>query len=312
MTALSGYRGLPPADDAGHTYNNWLRAIVETKRARTRTPADIARTADQQALLAAAADSATSLASELRPKLGTSPATLLRFPLPTTRLTANELRHPNIVWETAMHLATTGAHQRNPATRADAAQTIFWVGSHVAWLEAGTLPDPPLDAFVHRTLNVDTLNADPQQLNAAERTHIDDAARELLRRLGGLAHVRGATVGAVQSDCPTMRAWWRVEASRQASEASQGDLAYEQCYETFANAGIWAAYVSAAMARTATLTAPRCAAALVAAARDHHNNTGHWPTRTQTVALLTNMARRAASIHPGLVHHRRLARLAAS
>ena len=312
MSLLAGYRGLPPADDAWRTYNLWLRNIVEPKRAHTRTPADAVRVCGQQQLLAAAADSADAFAAEMRPTLGCSAVTHLRFPLPAEPLTADELRHPDMVWETALHYDLTGAHQRNPATRADAAQTVFWIASHITWLEQQKLPDPPLEAFVHKPLNLALLETAADELDADARLAVDDAARELLRRLGGLAHVRGATVGAIQTDCPTMRAWWRVETSRQAAEASNNALSFEDCYETFANPGVWVAYVSAAMSRSATLAAGRCAAGFVLAAQRHQIRNDEWPTRAESTTLLSNMARRSAGMYPALLHHSQLADLAAS
>ena len=309
MSARGGYRGLASPEAAWRSYSAWVATVVERRRARGRTTADDDRVRSQQEILLAASQSCAALSSALRQRLRCAPTATLRFPTPHEPVTTEQLQRPREAWETSLHRALRTADE--PVTRADAAQNLFWVVSHVSWLEAEMLPEPPLRAFVYSGVGAGLLKAAPTEMSDEQRLDVDSATRDLLRHLGGIPHVHDATVSHLREDCPSSRAWWRTEAAQQAQRASAGGLTFGDCYEVFSVAGLWVAYVRASMTRTAVLAAPTCGAGFVEACLRHRVESGALPSKATAVLMLQNMARRCAGLHPGAIEHRRLAELAA-
>ena len=292
-------------DDAWERYTAWQQTLVAKNRRTDRAnPADRARA--QQRLLGSAEQSAQALASALRAATGCAATAPLRFPPLEVALTSDEMWHSQPAWEQMLHASLA----RAPATtRRDASMVLFWVGCSIAWLECGLLPDPPVHALVRRPYDLELLDADAASLDAESLLALDSATRDVLRRVGGIPHVRSSYIHHL-GDCPTARAWWRTEIAAQAAAASGGRLSVAACHETLNEAGCWAALIETAMTMAGTLCAGACAAGFVAAARAHRADAGAWPSKTAAMGLLANMSRRSAFAYAGRLDPRALADMA--
>ena len=91
--------------------------------------------------------------------------------------------------------------------RRDASRPVFWTLAHIRWLEEGQLGDQ-----IEETL-----------LRGGGRDSTEDQrTRNLLRRVGGLPHVRGKV--SVLSDSPISRAWWRGSVASEIADAAADDI----------------------------------------------------------------------------------------
>lgn len=84
---------------------------------------------------------------------------------------------------------------------------LFWFLCHIAWIEEGRF------GYTGRRLADLFLKGGRSSTREAQ-------TRNLLRRTGGLAPVRGRV--SVFTDCPLARAWWRHRVAVQVEEASDG------------------------------------------------------------------------------------------
>ena len=292
-------------DDAWERYTAWQQTLVAKNR-RTDRADPAARARAQQRLLGAAEQSASALASALRAAAGCDPATVLRFPPLEVALTTDEMWHSQPAWEQMLHRSLA----RGPATtRRDASMVLFWVGCSICWFESGLLPDPPVHALVRRPHDLALLDADAASLDAESLLVLDSATRDVLRRVGGIPHVRSSYIHHL-GDCPTARAWWRTEIAAQAAAASAGRLSVADCHETLNEAGCWAALIETAMTMAGTLCAGACAAGFVTAARTHRDAAGAWPSKSAAMELLANMSRRSAFAYAGRLDPHTLALMA--
>ncbi len=243
-------RSLPPT--AWESFSNWQQSIVaKSREADTVPPVD--RAAAQQSLLAAASDSAGSLAARLRAALGVAPDLDLMVPDLNDCLTTEQLWNPQQSWERSLHNSLSAPTGAAAVTRNEASQVLFWFVCSTAWLESGGFDDPPAPSLTKRSLDA-VLQADPAELDDQQRRLLDDASRQVLRRLGGIPHVRSGHNNHLL-DCPTARAWWRVEIARQAADNSDDQLSLEDCYEAFLPRGCWRAWTTTAMTMAGRLSA---------------------------------------------------------
>ena len=310
-------RSLP--EGAWKSYSQWQQTLVTKNRRTDQTP-PAERAAVQQPLLIAAADSASALATMLRGALGLSGGDTLEIPLLRNPLTAADIRasqRPAVPaaaeaaqrWEQMLYESLSSPQSAPPATRSEAAQVLFWVACTVAWLESGGLEDPPAQMFTMERFGTVT-HVDPSALDNKQRLLLDNASRDVLRGLGGIPHVRSGH-NNILLDCPTARAWWRVEIAHQAQSSSDGELSFTDCYQAFLQRGCWRAWTTTAMTMAGRLSAGQCAAGFAAAIRAHQSQRGTWPNETQAKEIASNIARRSASFYAGMLDYRTLARLAA-
>ena len=197
----------------------------------------------QRALLAAVADGPEALARHLRARLGLEAGTAIGAPpLPRTALTPNEFPNPPIELERELAAAWDG--QVDPG---QAAQPLFWLLCHIEWIEQGRFDD------IKAALT----------LGDGART-ADQRTRNLLRRTGGLPHVRYNVTAF--SDCPLARAWWRVRLAAEAARASEDAIGVEEAHKALhANRQVWEALVMVSVRNVTAINHPAARAALVAA-----------------------------------------------
>ncbi len=143
-----------------------------------------------------------SLGKRLRARLRLGLGTRIEAPpMPRIRLTVAEYRDPPIELEEEIGRAWRGR------VRAEvAAQPLFWMLCHIAWIENGCLGASGFEL--------------EQALLLGGKRGPELRTRTFLRRTGGLAVVRGNV--SVYSDCPLARAWWRYELARQVACATSG------------------------------------------------------------------------------------------
>ncbi|WP_428114540.1 hypothetical protein [Candidatus Poriferisodalis sp.] len=309
-------RNLP--EGAWKSYSQWQQTLVAKNR-RTDQTSPAARAEAQQRLLAAAANSASALATMLRGALGLSGGDTLEVPLLRSPLTAADLRasqQPGMPaaakatqrWEQMLHESLSSPQNAAPATRSEAAQVLFWVACSVAWLESGGLENPPAQMYTEQRFGP-IAHVGPNALDNKQRHLLDNASRDVLRALGGIPHVRSGHNNHLL-DCPTARAWWRIEMAQQAQSNSDGELSFTDCYEIFLQRGCWRAWTTTAMTMAGRLSTGRCAAGFASAIRTHETRHGAWPDGARAREIASNIVRRSASFYAGMLDHRTLARLA--
>jgi len=302
---MDSCRNLP--EGAWRSYSDWLQTVVAKKRATDPLP-PAERAATQQQLLAAASTSANALAETLRQALSCADGRSMEIGPLTRPLTAADVWSPHRDWETMMHDSLSSPEDGPVTTRAEAAQVLFWAACSVAWLEAGSLGNPPAGLLTKRSF-APLVNADPNMLNDDERLLLDDASRDALRALGGIPHVRSGH-NNVLLDSAMARAWWRVDIAQQAESSSNGELSFNDCYAAFLPPGCWRAWTTTAMTMAGRLSPGQCAAGFAAAITNHQQRHGEWPSQKQAAEMASNIVRRSAAYYPGMLDYRTLAQLA--
>lgn len=298
-------RNLP--EGAWRSYSDWLQTVVAKNRRTDQIP-PAERAATQQQLLAAVSTSANALAATLRQALSCADGRSMEIGPLTRPLTAADAWSPHMDWETMLHESLSSPGNGPVTTRAEAAQVLFWAACSVAWLEAGSLDNPPADLLTKHQF-IPLVNADPNTLNDNERRVLDDASRDALRGLGGIPHVRSGH-NNVLLDSAMARAWWRVDIARQAESSSNGELSFDDCYEAFLPRGCWRAWTTTAMTMAGRLSPGQCAAGFAAAITKHQQGHGEWPNEKQAREIASNIVRRSAGYYPGMLDYRTLAQLA--
>ena len=303
---LKKYRGVRSTAWIG--YSNWQKSLVAKNRTQENGGVvPPARTRRQQRFLSISARPGGGLTVELRQALNCRSGDTLDCPLLSRSLTAEEMWNPQMDWEQMLHgCLSDPSNSAAPVTRKDAAQVIFWVISHVVWLEAGLLQDPPIAFLTRNRPGRAPLRIDPELLSSRQRLQLDDGVRDGLRSLGGIPHVRSSHIHHLM-DCPAARAWWRVEVTAQAVEGSGGILPFSHCYEVFQRPGLWAAWAETAMTRTGTLSVDACSAGFVEATRRYREVNGTFPNKAQSQRLIRNMASRTTNVYPQMLSYLQLA-----
>ena len=298
-------RNLP--ERAWRSYSDWLQTVVAKNR-RTDPIPPAERAATQQQLLAAASTSANELAATLRQALSCADGRSMEIGPLTRPLTAADVWSPHKDWETMLHQSLASQENGPVTTRAEAAQVLFWTACSVAWLEAGSLSNPPADLLTKQPF-APLPKADPNTLNDNQRRLLDDASRDALRGLGGIPHVRSGH-NNVLLDSAMARAWWRVDIARQAESSSDGELSFDDCYEAFLPRGCWRAWTTTAMTMAGRLSPGQCAAGFAAAITKHQQRHSEWPNEQKAREIASNIVRRSAAYYPGMLDYRTLSQLA--
>lgn len=298
-------RGLP--EDAWGSYLRLQEALVAKNRRTDTTPA-ADRSAAQQQFLRGTAHSAQAAADTLRAALKYPEKRDLGVPPLLGSLSVSDIRTPTVAWEQMVHDSLARPQNGSPTTRAEAATVAFWAACSLRWLESGGFQGSPVSLFTKEPLRP-LLPRDPAELDTSERLVLDDGTRDVLRGLGGIPHVRSAHNHHLL-DCPTARAWWRVEIASQAASKSGGSLSVADSHEALLPRGCWRAWTTTAMTMAGRLAAGPCVAAFVTVARGHLSQHGGWPTEVQARDIAKNIVRRSADFYAGMLDHRTLAQLA--
>lgn len=298
-------RGL--SEDAWESYSRWQKSLVAKNRGTDETPA-ADRSAAQQEFLRAAGHSAHAAADALRDALQCPSNQRLAIPDLLGSLTVTDMHTPATGWERMVYDSMVQPEAGKLATRAEAAQVLFWVACSLRWLESGGFQGSPVSMFTKRPLRP-LLARDPAGLDPSERLVLDDGTRDVLRGLGGIPHVRSAHNHHLL-DCPTARAWWRVEIAEQGASNSDGTLSVADCHEALLPSGCWRGWTTTAMTMAGRLSAGPCVAAFISVARTHRSQHGDWPTEAQAREIASNIVRRSADFYAGMLDHRALAQLA--
>lgn len=182
-------------------FSDWQRALTLTDK-RNQSADEVGQR--QLELIAAVKGGSESLASYLRDVLGIDSTSQLKAPPLPRMLDPSELRDPPLQLELEVFCSWSEL-----VSAREASNPLFWMRCHLDWIEQGQFGEQLAQAFLGTLAS------------GAEEKTSEAAARNLLRRLGGLPHVRGKV--SVLNDCPLSRAWWRgyvaADAARHCEES---------------------------------------------------------------------------------------------
>lgn len=268
--------------------DDWQRGLADVKR---RAAPDQGLVERQQEFLSAAAGSAAALAAYLVKHLRISEESLREVPT-LGGVTADEMHNTPVEWERRI------ASQLREIAPRQALSTEWWYVCHTAWLQRGVFPDPPDEAFKAR-VGRDLLDRTVPNTDSDAAKALDEATRSLLRRLGGLPHIRRGY--RVATDPPIARAYWRSRLADRAAEAApaQAGLEAERCQDMLHGAG-WGTFVERTQRRFSSTLQPRAMAAVCAIAAEDSGKV--TKDHVQTVA------RRCLNSHPELADWQALTR----
>ncbi len=267
-------------DQVESSFKTWQQSLVELKRAEN--PSSTLITKQQE--LIGSTKSTASLAAYLSDRLNITSELIAAVP-PLQPVTADEMLQTPVEWE--LHIGSQLGHVEPQRARS----SPWWYICHIAWLQAGVFPDPPDIAFKAR-INAQILTRTPATMPKDECKELDIATRNLLRRLGGLPHIR--RLYRIATDPPISRAYWR---HRLASEAARcapavAKLTIESCHQILYNSS-WDKFIERSQLTYSSILAPRALAAVCAASTNEQKRFNE--THLQAVA------RRALQAHPQLI-----------
>lgn len=269
------------------SFGAWQQSLVEQKRSKNPAPRLVAG----QQKLVAAATSSDGLASYLSQSLGADPDLIAQAPA-LRGVTADEMLNTPLEWE--LHVGS----QLREVEPQQALSSAWWYVCHIAWLRAGVFPNPPDVAFGAR-VNPRVLSSDPATISSTASETLDKATRNLLRRLGGLPHIR--RIYRVAEDPPIPRAYWRHRLAADAAGSAPvgASLTAEECHRIL-HLSSWGRFIERSSQTYSSLLSPRALAAVCAAAessrrgvRDEH---------------LQAVAQRCLQAHPELTDWETLSR----
>ena len=176
-----------PTPELEQRFSDWQRGLTLADR-RNQSASEIS--GRQNELIEAVNGGSSLFADYLRNALGIDTSAELEAPPLPRSIEPSELRDPPLQLEQDLFASWSG--QLHPR---DASQPLQWTRCHLKWIEDGRLGERLNEAFLG------TISS------GAEEKTTEAATRNLLRRVGGLPHVRGKV--SVLNDCPLSRAWWR-------------------------------------------------------------------------------------------------------
>ena len=180
----------------------------------------------------------------LRGRLGISAEAPIHAPPLPRPIDVSEYRDPSLYLERDLSESWNGVIRRR-----DASRPVFWTLAHIHWLEKGQLGNQIEESLL---------------LGGGRDSTDDQRTRNLLRRVGGLPHVRGKV--SVLSDSPISRAWWRGNVALEIAEAMAdvSTLNPADIHRVLhSNNDAWARLVGDSVHRITVLNQPRARAALV-------------------------------------------------
>ena len=234
-------------DRAEAPFGAWQREIVfEAKYHRHRTDKGQSVQDEvgvrQEELLAAVRGGPTAFVPYLRRRLRLDTKASIRAPtLPRRALTVNEYVNPPL--ELEVELGRAWADEITPS---QASKPVFWLLAHIDWISQGRLGTGDLRDILTGTGN----------LTNEQRT------RNLLRRTGGIPHVRGKT--SVFSDCTLARAWWRHRLADDVARVTNGTISARRAHQVLhVNRPSWEQLVMLSLRRLTVINQPRARAAII-------------------------------------------------
>ena len=229
-------------DEREQQFSAWQRRLTYQPKLKQPKKEVLAR---QRELRDAVDRGAAAFAAYLREQLALQSDALIEAPALPRPLDASEFRDPP--FELEREIYDSWHHLVTPVR---AAQPLFWTLCHIAWIENGLLVEP-----LHAALLGKLASGEPEGTSEA-------ATRNLLRRMGGLPHVRGKV--SVLSDCPISRAWWRGRLAASSAAVSNGLLDVETVHRILhASNDAWARLVGDSVRRVTAINSARTRAAVL-------------------------------------------------
>lgn len=230
-------------------FTRWQRELIfEVKRHGKWDEAPSEVTAPirerQERLIASVRGGPSQLGQYLREELGLGSADKIEAPpLPRDALTPSEYREPPLPLEREIGKEFKSSMS---SRRAQASSPLFWFLCHIVWIEQGSLGT-----------NGHTL----QEALLGGRKKREARIRNLLRRTGGLAHVRGNI--SVFSDCPIARAWWRYALADEVARTTEGLIDQSAAHWLFHKSReCWETLVLVSLRRLTTISQAHARAAI--------------------------------------------------
>ena len=220
-------------------FSDWQRGLAT--RGKT-IPASVADS--QKELHRVVSEGPLAFAAYLRGQLGLTDEDPIDPPALPGPIDASEYRDPPFNLERTLSRSWDGL-----ICRRDASRPVFWTLAHIRWLEKGQLGDQ-IEEILLRGGGRDSTE--------------DQRTRNLLRRVGGLPHVRGKI--SVLSDSPISRAWWRGRVASETADAAAGDLTLSPAdvhRVLHSHNDAWARLIGDSVHRITVMNQPRARAALV-------------------------------------------------
>ncbi len=245
-------------------FSDWQRGLTVIRRSNQDSSEIAVR---QQSMIAAVRGGPDSFVSYMCNALKTDVTNVIDAPDLPRQLIASEFRDPPFLLEKSL-----GESWQGLIARREAANPMFWTLCHMNWISNGRLGSNLSGALTGSLVN------------GADETSTERAARNLLRRLGGLPHVRGKI--SVLSDCPLSRAWWRGQISQLAAQSSFGELECEEAHRVLhSNNDAWERLVLDSIQRVTVVSHPRVRAALISQYRSASREVTRVPAREMQEAV---------------------------
>ena len=220
-------------------FSDWQRGLATRGKAISPSVAD-----SQKELLGVVSEGPLAFAAYLRGRLGLTAEDSIDAPALPEPIDASEYRDPPFDLERTLSESWYGLIRRR-----DASRPVFWTLAHIRWLEEGQLGNHIEEAL----------------LRGGGRDSTDDSrTRNLLRRVGGLPHVRGKV--SVLSDSPISRAWWRGSVASEVADAAADELtlsAADVHRVLHSHNDAWARLIGDSVHRITVMNQPRARAAVV-------------------------------------------------
>ena len=231
-----------PTPEMEQRFSNWQRGLTLTDK-RNQSAQEIS--SRQHELIEAVNGGSSSFAVYLRDALGIDPNTELDAPPLPRNIDPSELRDPPLQLEQDLYSGWSG--HLHPS---EASQPLQWTRCHLKWIEDGHLGERLDEAFLG------TLSSGNEEKTA------EAATRNLLRRLGGLPHVRGKV--SVLNDCPLSRAWWRGRIAADAANHCEGSFDVQTAHQVLHSSNdAWARLVGDSVRRITVVNHSAVRAAVI-------------------------------------------------
>ena len=233
----------------------------------------------------AAATSSARLAAYLQKRLDLTPEFILASPS-LQAVAESEMLNTPFEWE--FHVGQQLAN----VTPQQARSSPWWYVCHIAWLRSGVFPDPP-DTTSKARVNPRLTASNAATMLASASKNLDEATRQLLRRLGGLPHIRRSR--GVATDPPIARAYWRHRLAAEAATAASGGagISVEGIHQMLHHRSSWGRFIERSQLTYSSLLSPRAITAVCVVAA----SSGKGAIRDDHLQAI---ARRCLSAHPDL------------
>lgn len=210
----------------------------------------------QVALREAVHGGSATFVAYLEGELGTAVGEWSNAPDLPRSLDPSEFRDPPFQLEREIYEAW-----RDVVKARFASQPLFWTRNHAVWIDQGRLGEQLAPALLGALQS------------GKPMTNDEAATRNLLRRMGGLPHVRGKV--SVIQDCPLSRCWWRGQIAEGAARASHGELDGETAHRVLHSTNdAWDRFAGDSVKRITVINHASVRAAVICQYRDASRETG--------------------------------------